>query len=87
MLAHSAPTSHRETTMSELTRYRIDHTKRRLPGPTMWEICGDVDFLISEGILVPDTTLQDIADMLIQFDGSPKLFMARVRDALEGADG
>ena len=48
--------------MSDLTRYRIDHTKRRLPGPTMWEICGDVDFLISEGILVPDTTLQDIAD-------------------------
>ena len=31
-----------------------------------------------------DTQLQAIADMLIQFDGLPDLFMAKVRDVLEG---
>ena len=42
--------------------YRIDHSKRRTTGDTMWEISGSVDFLIEEGILVPDTEKQDIAD-------------------------
>lgn len=50
--------------------YRIDHSKRHTTGDTAWEISGGVDFLISEGILVLDPTLQALADAHNRYRGA-----------------